>query len=433
MPLAALASAFAAWAIHRNGLGLSVDAWSYWESSVSLLAGAGLRYLGGEAMPWWPPLFPAYLAAIQALVGVSGASLARALELLAAAGTLAWLRLVMPLQARPPLASWLAASALVAFFASASRALYSETLMLPVLAVAIVRFDEIGRAICSTRRQVGMATLTVAAGLLTRHSFVTFVPGLLVLTLSTATDSGSRLRALGRALLASVLGLSIYFAVRFWLGQTGSHPFEPFAAGVFFAEVRTAGRDLARQLAPNPLGLLLIGAILGAALLFFLERPANEVARRARWLVVGCLACALSGIVGQAALLGLVRSSVTESMVGRYLWFVLPLAISIASIVATSASARWIRRLALLSILLMAAVEIRRAAYWMLNPEPAGSASLLQPDWTLSVDHPCATGAAIRLADGRALVAPPAFEWLERCKEISPPLPRRSAEPNDAP
>lgn len=74
----------------RHGVFVTPDGWAYWEGSASLLHGQGYRFFGGERIYAWPPGWPLWLAAVQALTGTNGFGLALALSLCAAGGVAVW-------------------------------------------------------------------------------------------------------------------------------------------------------------------------------------------------------------------------------------------------------------------------------------------------------------------------------------------------------
>ena len=84
----------------RHGIRLTPDGWAYWEGSVSLLRGCGYLYYGGKSIVLYPPLFSIYLAIVQAITGVSGASLALAISLLAGFSAASWTALHLLLAPR---------------------------------------------------------------------------------------------------------------------------------------------------------------------------------------------------------------------------------------------------------------------------------------------------------------------------------------------
>jgi len=73
---------------------MAPDSWAFWQGSVSLLDQRGYRlFAHSQPIKEWPPLYPFYLAAWQAVFGVSGAVLGAAQNALSGLATIAWTRL----------------------------------------------------------------------------------------------------------------------------------------------------------------------------------------------------------------------------------------------------------------------------------------------------------------------------------------------------
>jgi hypothetical protein len=89
------------WWFLRRAIWMAPDSWMFWEGSVSLLDGRGYRsFVHDEPIRDWPPLYSLYLAAWQALFGVSGKVLIAAQSVLAGLSALGWTRLSLVLMER---------------------------------------------------------------------------------------------------------------------------------------------------------------------------------------------------------------------------------------------------------------------------------------------------------------------------------------------
>ena len=223
----ALASASLSALVLRHGLWATPDSWGYWEGSISILERGHYTYLDGRPVIAWPPLFAAYLAAVQAVIGQTGRALVVAMVAVVFLNALSWLTFVetyrhacrdedprwwpaaasgfvvlfLPLQMVQPLAHglWLAWIGLIFTLALRTRDTTDRGF--------------IGLAVC-------LGT-TMCAALLTHNTAIVFIPGLCCLLLS------AKPHPIRPRLWASVLmiGLSVppWFAIRAFFGQLGTH------------------------------------------------------------------------------------------------------------------------------------------------------------------------------------------------------------------
>src|SRR5688572_32984772 len=95
--LASLLSALGAVLLLRRGIVMGPDSWAYWEASVSLSERGSYAYFGGQRVTAFPPLFPVWLAAVQAVLGVSAGTLIVSQLVLAGAAAWQWTRLCLEL------------------------------------------------------------------------------------------------------------------------------------------------------------------------------------------------------------------------------------------------------------------------------------------------------------------------------------------------
>ena len=225
LALAALAFACVALAT-RRGMPFNADGWIYWQGSVSILAGLGYRDFTGAPITAWPPLYPAALALVQSVLGVSARSVALATALLVAAAVASW-SLLLTWFARETGRSprdVLLALAFVAVMLALSARVRSEQLfhaLLPLLLLAALR----ARAATTAREFLlasGLAGAALLASLLTRNAALAFWPATLAVLLLNPRLSW-KLRGAGCALV-STLSLPIWLAALAGLGQLGKHP-----------------------------------------------------------------------------------------------------------------------------------------------------------------------------------------------------------------
>lgn len=223
--LAALAFAAVALTL-RRGILVGWDEWLYWQASVSLLAGDGYRELCGRALTRWPPLYPLFLAGVQGLLGVSGRSavLATALATGGAVCTWGWLlgwfaRMRDRTQADFALGLGFVALVLVLFaFELRSETLAYVLLPLPLGFVLRARASE---SATRTLAEAAFAGLALALCLLVRNAAAALCAGAAAVLL---LQPGLRRRVRAAAVaLMTVVAVSPWLAVRFWLGQVGSH------------------------------------------------------------------------------------------------------------------------------------------------------------------------------------------------------------------
>jgi len=230
--VAGLASALLNWFILRNAVWMAPDSWAFWQGSVSLLDQRGYRlFSNDQPIKEWPPLYSCYLAAWQALFGVSGKVLVAAQSALAGLATLAWTRLALALSWRdaPPanhyvwLAGYAQASFVAIFVATRYDCIRADNLkyvLLPILIGVVERtWSAVDRAQL-LRQCAGIGALGMLL-MLTHTSSVAFVAAAVFIVLLARNVSPSA-RIFG-ALLALVLALVPWLISRSVLEQSGSH------------------------------------------------------------------------------------------------------------------------------------------------------------------------------------------------------------------
>jgi hypothetical protein len=267
--LALAALAFAAVAlITRRGMPFNADGWIYWQGSVSILEGLGYRDFTGRPITAWPPLYPAVLALVQSVLGVSARSVALATALLVAAAVASWSLLLgwfARETGRAP-RDVLLALALLAVLLALNARVRSEQLfhaLLPLLLLCALR-ARASRSPGGFLLASSLAGAALLAALLTRNASLAFWPATLAVLLQSSRHSW-KLRAAGCALVTA-LSLPVWLAALAGLGQLeertvqlgGHHGFAAYLAHF------VAGID--RNTGPQFVGIWLL-VLLTAALL----------------------------------------------------------------------------------------------------------------------------------------------------------------------
>ena len=223
----ALASAALSALVLRHGLWATPDSWGYWEGSISLLERGHYTYLDGRPVIAWPPLFAAYLAAIQAVVGQTGTALIVAMVGIVFFNALSWLAFVETYRAVCGDGNhwqWSAvASGFVVLFLPLQlvRPL-AHCLWLAWIGLAFTMALRIRDAPDRGTIRLGIGLgVTLCLALLTHNTTVIFIPGLCFLFMAW-NGNPFRTRVLA---CAWMIGLSLppWIIVRAWCGQLGSH------------------------------------------------------------------------------------------------------------------------------------------------------------------------------------------------------------------
>jgi hypothetical protein len=301
-----------------DGMRLSLDGWEYWEGSVGLLRGCGHVYFGGQPILTYPPLYASYLAGVQALLGVSVASLVWATALLGGVSAAAWTALYLAINPgwrRAPLLALAIAGFFVARSVTNSRALLSETLLMPLLALALfalVRAHADSERRDDSRRALAALALATTAILFCRNAAIVFLPGLaLVIGRRHRGSHGKDLML--RVGAAVVLPLTLWLGYRAASGQLASHAVSGptlRSPGQYLVEL---AQGIPAELGPEAVGWLLFAAAVGAIVVLL-----RSLARTTPWwTAVDVLCIAGLGVVGTYLLFNL--TFVHDPLNGRFL------------------------------------------------------------------------------------------------------------------
>ncbi|MFI5371035.1 MAG: hypothetical protein ACHQ52_05700 [Candidatus Eisenbacteria bacterium] len=396
-----------------RGMILTPDGWAYWEGAVSMLAGRGYTYFGGQPIHAFPPAFSALLAVVSAGIGVSGATLALVLVGLAAAAAFAWTSVYARLCGDGPGSG--AGKTLIATYVAVcvggwNQALLADTLGI-VLLGAVAWWVARGAAAQApaTTDLIGLAIALVAL-VLTRNSGLAFLPAVVVVLWI-----GARRASIARRLAILTAGLLLPLAMAWVIGA---------ALGQTRVRVVAPGRalytmsDYAQQLANG-----------------FADLVAHPVLRAGKWLVTtaavmafvwaiaplraagdararAALAVAAVGLLGTAALWALFNLTwVHDELRGRFLWHLPLILIGTVAVASSRAPATRARRVAILAAWLLVVLEIARVGVTVSGTwtgrrmMDADLATTIRPDY---VDRP-------PLSLGRStLVSPPTFPGIDR-------------------
>lgn len=425
----------------RHGVHAPPDSWGYWEGSVSIIEQGTYAYFGGQPIPYWPPLYSAYLAALQVLFGVSGATLILAMVLLLALNTFVWTRLVLDVVQggrtehgeRNRLIEALLLAFVVAFLVSQLKALLANDLQLLFVGLTLL----LGRSLFSaesptrfTSRLLALAGI-LALALLAHNSSLPFVPASLVFIWLKPRQRISR-KILSAALLL-ILPTLVWIAARSIFFQTGSQSLEPGGAGSpFDLAIRTSetfgsyflpaqlsgvaqgvpqGSSGARSLV---LPLLLSGVIILARL----ARPTSSSLRAARgsgeWTtsVRERHASVLFALLSLAMLYGMFTLMWHQNpLEPRFLWW-FPLILVPIGVERLACRSPWVGSAA---CFLFLAMPTARTTYYAvtglvsLNPPFVDTSTLqiIYPHYTIgSTEEPTPLGLV--------RVDPPTGSWIDR-------------------
>ena len=165
----------------RHGLAFTPDSWAYWEGSVSILEGCGLRYVGGQSITDWPPLFFWYLAIAQAVLGKSVFALTLAYSVVLAVSVVGWSKLVLRLHSSWNGISVVSATYIALFVIPWYSILLFELLALAILPWLLLELLDLVAAQDPRKVQAVRSLIFSAALLVTRHASLALVPDIMLI------------------------------------------------------------------------------------------------------------------------------------------------------------------------------------------------------------------------------------------------------------
>ncbi len=215
-------------ALHWRGIPLSPDSWAYWQAAVSIANGSGYRFLSGDPVTAWPPLYSAYLSLWVRALGANGVALVLANAALISLQSLAWFHTVRSIwignrSVYRPTALFAVALYIGLYVPLTLQAAHAANLGFLCTAVMMLYVWRANQTSTDFRWWIciAAATFSGALSLLSHNANLAFVVGcpmaLLLLRHSSWRD------LLGVASLV-VLPTLIWLIVRWQLGQLGSHP-----------------------------------------------------------------------------------------------------------------------------------------------------------------------------------------------------------------
>ena len=381
----------------RSGLSFTPDSWAYWEGSVSLLEGCGLRYVGGQPITDWPPLFFWYLAAVQAVFGKSVFALTLACTVLLAASVLGWAKLVLRTHG-----SWnrfsVASAAYIALFVIPwYGVLLSELLALAILPSLLLELLDIVERDEVRKVQAIRVLLFCTALLLTRHASLALVPAIAFIPIVSGTVTSARFLPTA----ASLGAVAVWASVNWWLQV----PTDARASSLDVASIGSRSAEAVLGfgwlLATTRWGLdnLAVAMVATAIGLSFFSRTNLSV----QWVTIRSLLL-FAGISFVSLVILLAVSNPADRAAGRFLLHFVPIIIVAVSAAGSAGPAAWLRRLVVVTLLFLLGVQSARVAVLVAN----GS-------WDTWGPVLPATGRLTTYAQSDTdLVRVPDFPWVSR-------------------
>ena len=403
----------------RKGIVLSSDGWGYWEGAVSLLAGNGYTYFGGEPIIGFGPLFSLYLAGVQLVVGIHGWALSAGVTLVAALASSAWVYLFVRLA--KPEARWLNSVIFAlysaAFISFCYRSLLSETLFLLLLALLFLQLLPFYQQDQRHKpRFLPLVTLNLCLLLLLacRNSTLTFVPGIVMALFYSRRAAPLRHRLLP-AVLTGLLAVGGWLGLRAMLGQTASHPVE---LGGHFTPLQYGQQlvdGLASLLGPDALGLRwwALGAVvvavgLIASTLLIQKKQIETSEQRVLLYLLGTI---LSSAAGLYLLFNL--TNITDPLTGRFLWFLVLGILGFLAAWATWMPANQTKHVVLTVVVVIAAAQLVRTSRTLANELQSASPPVDMVTLCETIRPDYWSGPPI-VTDSYTLIAPPTYHWIDR-------------------
>lgn len=215
-------------ALHWRGIPLSPDGWAYWQAAFSLANGAGYRDFSGSLLTAWPPLYPIYLSLWVRVLGATGLALIAANGLLVILQSIVWLlatrRIWYVEREHRYMHAALGIAAYIALYVPLTfQAAHSANLGLLCAAVMILATWMTSQSLNKQNQYYWLAISITAAtlSLLSHNVNLALVAGCASALLITRRNA---LRDLAVAAGLLIVPIAVWLAVRWYLGQLGSHP-----------------------------------------------------------------------------------------------------------------------------------------------------------------------------------------------------------------
>lgn len=414
---AVLAAATAALMLSRGVL-LTPDGWAYWEGAVSILAGNGYAYFGGQPIRAFPPSFSALIAAVSAMAGVSGATLALVLVGLAAAAAFAWTTVFAPMCGDGPGSGrwkWL-----IALYVALCVGAWNQALLADALGIGLIGLVSwwVGRGVANdaaaggTPRAGDLVGLAIALGalVLTRNAGLAFLPAVTLVLMAHARRA-TPWRRLAILMAALVLPLALAWISGAALGQTRARVVAPGHALYTMSDYTQQLANGFADLVAHPVlgaGKWLVALAAAAAFVGALARLRSGRDAQAR----AALAVAGAGLLGTVMLWALFNFTwVHDELRGRFLWHLPLIVVGTLAVASSRAPATRGRHVVAVVAVLVVALQVARVGIGVAHTlsgrqvVDVGLTTTIRPD---HVDRP-----PLRL--GRwTVVSPPSFPWIDR-------------------
>lgn len=382
----------------REGLAFTPDSWAYWEGSVSLISGCGLTYVGGQPVTDWPPLFTAYITAVQLVLGTRAGALLVACAFLLSVGVAGWTRLLTRGGHLGRNLSLAGGAYVTLFLLPWHGVLLSELLVMAVLPWLLSDLLDISVTGTVTRTRTARLTLWLTALLLTRHTSLAWVPPTVGLVWWAARSPGSRARAVAAASMAVTLWALLNWALGIaTLARIDSTGFTAAVPGRIWQVVSSVGWLFATSrwrldLVASALVLLVVSGSIT------LRRAAPSEWRAIRTLVL--FACTtLLCLIGLAA-----AADPVDHLAGRFLLFVPPIVVFVVVHVTRHAPSQALRVLGAATLAFLLIMQGARATVMVWKGHWGAWGPVVAPTVQLSADG----------ASGPHSTTPPSFPWIAR-------------------
>lgn len=217
---------------HWQGIVISPDGWAYWQGAVSLAENGRYALFNGETIKHWPPLYSIYLAAWVMIGGSNGLTLTAANGSLVVIQAMVWLFTIQYLfkyefkQAgiitRLMIVLYICLSAV--FFQKAPLAHIMLYIFVPLSLCCFKKLVDSMENL-SLYKAFGLLLVVNTLIMLTHNSGLAFLFTTSVMTyIFMSTDFAKKV-------ILSMLNIAIpgavWYGIRNYLGQSGSHPFRP--------------------------------------------------------------------------------------------------------------------------------------------------------------------------------------------------------------
>lgn len=213
--------------LHWRGIALSPDGWAYWQAAVSIANRTGYRDFSGTALTAWPPLYPLYLSLWVRVMGATGLVLVVANGVLVVLQSVTWFSVICHVwnvaQGVRRRSTMLAVAFYVALYVPLTlQAAHSANLGFLFDCLMLLATWQVCQAQIQRYRFIWMLAAIAAAtlALLSHNINVAFVAACAAALLLLRHRSRSDFVAAGTLV---VIPLVIWVAVRWHLGQLGSH------------------------------------------------------------------------------------------------------------------------------------------------------------------------------------------------------------------